>query len=83
MFIEITWKNSNGDNLKALVPSDKVQNFVNQFLERNIKPVVVMPNNDDAGEASLSIPEQTEPSIPRLCREFGRQSEALTRVHNT
>jgi len=47
MFIEITWKNSNGEDLKALVPSDKVQNFVNQFLERDVKPVLVMPVNDD------------------------------------
>ena len=47
MFIEITWKNSNGEDLKALVPSDKVQNLVNQFLERDVKPVLVMPVNDD------------------------------------
>ena len=47
MFIEITWKNSNGEDLKALVPSDKVQNFVNQFLERDVKNVLVMPVNDD------------------------------------
>ena len=47
MFIEITWKNSNGEDLKALIPSDKVQNFVNQFLERDVKPVLVMPVNDD------------------------------------
>ena len=47
MFIEITWKNSNGEDLKALFPSDKVQNFVNQFLERDVKPVLVMPVNDD------------------------------------
>jgi len=47
MFIEITWKNSNGDNLKALVPSDKIQTFVNQFLERNVNPVLALPNNDD------------------------------------
>ena len=55
MFIEITWKNSNGDNLKALVPSDKVQNFVNQFLERNVNPVLVLPNNDDVHK----VPEKT------------------------
>ena len=47
MFIEITRKNSKGEDLKALVPSDKVQNFVNQFLERDVKPVLVMPVNDD------------------------------------
>ena len=47
MFIEITWKNSNGEDLKALVPSDTVQYFVNQFLERDVKPVLVMPVNDD------------------------------------
>ena len=55
MFIEITWKNSNGDNLKASVPSDKVQNFVNQFLERNVNPVLVMPNNDGVHK----VPEKT------------------------
>ena len=55
MFIEITWKNSNGDNLKALVPSEKVQNFVNQFLERNVNPVLIMPNNDDVH----IVPEKT------------------------
>ena len=48
MFIEIIWKNSNGDDLKALVPSDKVQNFVNQFLERSVNPTLIMPNNDEA-----------------------------------
>jgi hypothetical protein len=55
MFIEITWKNSNGDNLKALVPSDKVQNFVNQFLERNVNPILVLPNNDDVHK----VPDKT------------------------
>ena len=55
MFIEITWKNSNGDNLKELVPSDKVQNFVNQFLERNVNPVLIMPNNYDVH----TVPEKT------------------------
>ena len=55
MFIEIIWKNSNGDDLKALVPSDKVQNFVNQFLERNVNPVLIMPNNDDVH----IVPEKT------------------------
>ena len=55
MFIEITWKNRNGDNLKALVPSDKVQKFVNQFLERNVKPVLKMPNDDGVH----IVPEKT------------------------
>ena len=55
MFIEITWKNSNGDKKKALVPSDKVQNFVNQFLERNVNPVLTLPNNDDVHV----VPEKT------------------------
>ena len=55
MFIEITWKNSNGDSLKALVPSDKVQKFVNQFLERNVNPVLKMPNDDGVH----IVPEKT------------------------
>ena len=55
MFIEIIWKNSNGDDLKALVPSDKVQYFVNQFLERNVNPVLIMPNSDDVH----IVPEKT------------------------
>ena len=55
MFIEITWKNSNGDDLKALVPSDKVQNFVNQFLERSVNPILIMPNNDDVH----TVPDKT------------------------
>jgi hypothetical protein len=55
MFIEIIWKNSNGDDLKALVPSDKVQNFVNQFLERNVNPILVLPNNDDVHK----VPDKT------------------------
>ena len=55
MFIEITWKNSNGEDLKALVPSDKVQNFVNQFLERDVNPVLIMPTNDDVH----IVPEKT------------------------
>ena len=41
--------------MKALVPSDKVQNFVNQFLERNVNPVLIMPNNDDVH----IVPEKT------------------------
>ena len=55
MFIEITWKNSNGDDLKALVPSDKVQNFVNQFLERSVNPTLIMPINDEVH----TVPEKT------------------------
>ena len=55
MFIEIIWKNSNGDDLKALVPSDKVQGFVNQFLERDVNPVLIMPNSDDVH----IVPEKT------------------------
>ena len=54
MFIEITWKNTKGDEKKALVPSDKVQNFVNQFLERSVNPTLILPNNDD----SHSIPDK-------------------------
>jgi hypothetical protein len=55
MFIEITWNNSKGDRLKALVPSDKVQVFVDQFLERNVSPILIMPNSDNVHE----IPEKT------------------------
>ena len=47
MFVEIKWKNNKGDEKIALVPSDKIQSFVNQFLERNVVPVLVLPNNDD------------------------------------
>lgn len=46
MFVEIKWKNSKGDEKIALVPSDKVQSFVNKFLERNVVPVLVLPNSD-------------------------------------
>ena len=41
--------------MKALVPSEKVQNFVNQFLERNVNPVLVMPNDDGVHK----VPEKT------------------------
>ena len=54
MIIEFIWKKSNGDDLKALVPSDKVQIFVNQFLERNTQPTLILPNNDD----SHSVPDK-------------------------
>ena len=54
MFIEITWKNTKGDEKKALVQSDKVQSFVNQFLERNTQPKLFLPNNDD----SHTVPEK-------------------------
>ena len=54
MFIEITWKNTKGDEKKALVPSEKVQSFINQFLERNTQPTLILPNNDD----SHSVPDK-------------------------
>ena len=45
MFIEITWKNSRGDLMKTLIPSEKVQSFVNSFIEREVTPSLAMPDN--------------------------------------
>ena len=45
MFIEISWKNSKGETLKTLVESTKVQLFINSFVERDVKPDLIMPEN--------------------------------------
>ena len=45
MFVEITWKNSRGDLMKTFIPSEKVQGFVNSFIEREVKPSLAMPDN--------------------------------------
>ena len=44
MFIEISWKNKKGDVLKTYVESSKVQGFINSFVERNVRPVLTMPD---------------------------------------
>ena len=59
MFVEIKWKNSKGDEKIALVPSDKVQSFVNQFLERNVVPVLVLPNSDITPEGETLTLKQS------------------------
>jgi len=38
MFIKISWKNSKGEIKEALVESEKVQGFINGFLEQDVKP---------------------------------------------
>ena len=45
MFIEITWKNSKGDTKKTLIESDKVQGFINGFIERNVTPSLTVPDS--------------------------------------
>ena len=44
MFIEFTWKNKNGDVLKTLVEHTKVQAFINAFVDREVEPVLNMPD---------------------------------------
>jgi hypothetical protein len=45
MFIEITWKNSKGETLKSLIEHTKVQAFVSGFVERDVKPDLIMPED--------------------------------------
>tara|TARA_R110002020_G_scaffold11474_3_gene43159 strand:+ start:2358 stop:2534 length:177 start_codon:yes stop_codon:yes gene_type:complete len=45
MFIEITWKNSKGDTKKTLIESDKVQGFINGFIEREVVPALTVPDS--------------------------------------
>ena len=42
MFIEIIWKNSKGEEKRTLVESQKVQGFINGFVERNVQPKLVV-----------------------------------------
>tara|TARA_B110001454_G_C12539765_1_gene358879 strand:- start:402 stop:569 length:168 start_codon:yes stop_codon:yes gene_type:complete len=45
MFIEISWKNKKGDVLKSYIESSKVQGFINSFVERDVIPSLVMPDD--------------------------------------
>ena len=45
MFIKISWKNSKGEVKETLVESEKVQGFINRFVEREVEPSLTMPNN--------------------------------------
>lgn len=45
MFIEISWKNSKGETMKALIESTKVQGFINSFVERDVIPSLTMPKS--------------------------------------
>ena len=45
MFIKISWKNSKGEVKETLVESEKVQGFINGFVEREVEPSLTMPNN--------------------------------------
>ena len=44
MFIKISWKNSKGEVKETLVESEKVQGFINGFVEREVEPHVAMPD---------------------------------------
>ena len=44
MFIEISWKNKKGDVLKSYIESSKVQGFINSFVERDVIPSLVIPD---------------------------------------
>tara|TARA_R110000824_G_scaffold115163_6_gene266146 strand:+ start:3044 stop:3214 length:171 start_codon:yes stop_codon:yes gene_type:complete len=44
MFIEISWKNKKGDTLRSFIESTKVQGFINSFVERDVEPVLTMPD---------------------------------------
>ena len=60
MFIEITWKNSKGIELKTLVEHDKIQGFINGFVERDVKPELKIPED-------FTINNQLEPlNTPEL-----------------
>ena len=45
MFMKISWKNSKGEEKESLVESNKVQSFINAFVERDVEPSLTMPNN--------------------------------------
>tara|TARA_R110002051_G_scaffold319235_1_gene403000 strand:- start:1223 stop:1378 length:156 start_codon:yes stop_codon:yes gene_type:complete len=45
MFIKISWKNSKGEPKENLVESNKVQSFINAFIERDVVPSLIMPDN--------------------------------------
>jgi hypothetical protein len=60
MFIEITWKNSKGKELKTLVEHNKIQGFINGFVEREVKADLKMPEE-------FTITNQLEPlNTPEL-----------------
>lgn len=44
MFIEISWKNKQGNVLKTYVESSKIQGFVDSFVKRDVEPVLTMPD---------------------------------------
>ena len=44
MFIEFIWKNKDGKTLKTLVEHTKAQTFINAFVDREVEPSVVMPD---------------------------------------
>jgi hypothetical protein len=45
MFIEISWKNKKGDVLKSYIDSSKIQGFIDSFVERDVQPSLVMPDD--------------------------------------
>jgi len=44
MFIEFTWKNKDGKTLKTLVEHTKAKRFINAFVDREVEPSLVMPD---------------------------------------
>jgi hypothetical protein len=44
MFIEISWKNTKGDTLRSFIESTKVQGFINSFVERDVVPILTIPD---------------------------------------
>ena len=45
MFIEISWKKKKGDVLKSYIDSSKIQGFIDSFVERDVQPSLVMPDD--------------------------------------
>jgi hypothetical protein len=44
MFIKISWKNSKGEEKESLVEADKIQSFINAFVEREVVPSLTIVN---------------------------------------